>query len=298
MKRKYLVMITSVCLLFVTLACQFLSSQTGPIQKTGPVEATIEIPTEMAAPTVDFAATSQAMQDSAQATTDAIAAEAQQAIAATQEAYAEAATQEAGVELTQAAQGDVQATSAANDMQAFVEKVAADGMLQNTNGTYTRIEDFSENWAQIGWYQWWETTLSPTDFVIRAHTEWESASKTANWFDSGCGFVFREADENNHYMIFLALDGNVYFKGYIDGIYRELGKGYAGNIDHLKGGADVALVVEGSHIVYYVNGDKILERTNGELTSGNLALTLVSGTNKDFGTRCDMTNIEVWELAP
>jgi hypothetical protein len=298
MKRKYLTIITSFTLLFVTLACQLLGNQAVSNKESGPAAVEIQATEDLTEPTEDFTAATQAAEESAQATEEAAAAEAEQAAAATSEAAAVAATEEAGVVLTQAAQGDTQATAAAQDMQSFVEQIASDGFLQKTSGTYSRVEDFSENWAQIGWYQWWGTGLAPADFVIRARTEWESASKTANWFDSGCGFVFHEEDENNHYMIFLALDGNVYYKGYVDGVYREFGKGYAGKIDHMKGGADVALAVEGGRVVYFVNGEKVLDRTNSELPSGNLALTIVSGTNKEYGTRCDITNIEVLELTP
>ncbi len=56
------------------------------------------------------------------------------------------------------------------------------------------------------------------------------------------------------------------------------------------------LVEEGGHIIYFVNGDKVLDRQDNQLTEGDLALTLVSGTNLDFGTRCTMTNIELWEF--
>jgi hypothetical protein len=133
--------------------------------------------------------------------------------------------------------------------------------------------------------------------VVRAHTAWESASRTADWYAAGCGFVFRSADENNHYMIYLALDGNVYLKGYVAGKLVELGKEYAGQIERVKGEADIVLVVEGDRILYFVNGEKVLEQKNKSLKEGDLGLTLVSGTNKDFGTRCVITNIDLWDLS-
>jgi hypothetical protein len=86
-------------------------------------------------------------------------------------------------------------------------------------------------------------------------------------------------------------------RGYVGGKYREYGKGTAGKINHLKGEADVVLAVQQGRVVYYVNGQKALDKKNNELASGSLAFTLGSGTNKDFGTRCEITNIELWELA-
>ena len=298
MNRKYFTIVTSIAFLVVTLACQLTSATVTPTEI--PVEDTVQVVEEPAEPTEDFSAATQAAEEaaqaaeeSAQATEEAAALEIEQA---TQESIILTATAEVAIIETEAAQVDTEATAQVQGMYDAVQQLASEGLLEKTEGTYTQIEDFNETWAQIGWYQWWSTGLAPTDFVIRAHTEWESASRTANWFDSGCGFVFREEDADNHYMVFLALDGNVYLKGYVDGKYKEFGKGYLGKVDFMKGGADVMLAVEGDHILYFVNGKKVLERNVSELSEGNLALTLVSGTNKDYGTRCSVTDIEVWSL--
>lgn len=302
MKRRFLAVITSMVLIMITLACQLITGRmlSSPTATPEPVEIPVIIE-DTATPEVDnsIAETQaaaeenvQATMDSAQATVDAV----NQAIEETSAAVdATIAAAEAQV-LTETAQVDTRATAQAQDFANVLDGLAKEGFLERTAGTYGTIEDFNENWAQIGWYQWWNTGYQPTNFVVRAHTEWESASRTANWFDSGCGFVFRSEDEDNHYMIFLALDGNVYLKGYVDGVYKEFGKGYVGKIDNMKGEADVMLVAEGNRILYFVDGEKILDRQNDLIETGDLALTLVSGTNKDFGTRCSITNIELWDL--
>jgi hypothetical protein len=64
----------------------------------------------------------------------------------------------------------------------------------------------------------------------------------------------------------------------------------------MNGSADVILAVQDGTISYYVDGKRVFQRENSELKEGDLALTLNSGTNKDFGTRCKMTDIEVWDL--
>lgn len=299
MIKKIQVIIACAVLITVTLACQLANSQATQAPASTPVNEEVfveENTPEIAEPTEDLQATEQAAQMSTQAAEEEIQASMQAAEQATVEAVAEAATAEAGIALTQAAEVDYEATAQVQGIVDAVELLASEGVIEKTAGTYYQIEDFNESWAQIGWYQWWGTDLAPTDFVLRAHTEWESASRTANWFESGCGFVFREEDANNHYMIYLALDGNVYLKGYLEGQYKEYGKGYVGKLDFMKGGADVMLVVEGDHILYYINGEKILDRQNSALREGNLALTLVSGTNKDYGTRCDITDIELWDM--
>jgi len=298
MARKFFAAISCAVLLSVSLACKLLSMQpASPAPSPQAVSTEEQLTKPIPSATEDFSAATRAAEESVQSTAESAAATEEAAAQSQTQAAAGQATAEAESMLALTAEVMQAATAEAQEMYSVVEKLYADGLLQKTSGTYIKVEDFSETWAQLNWYQWWKTGLSPADFVIRAHTEWESASKTANWFASGCGFVFRETNEDNHYMIYLALDGNVYMKGYIDGKFRELGREYAGGINHLKGGADVMLVVEGSRFIYFVNGEKVFDREHTELREGNLALTLVSGTNKDFGTRCSITDIEVWDLS-
>jgi hypothetical protein len=45
-----------------------------------------------------------------------------------------------------------------------------------------------------------------------------------------------------------------------------------------------------------VDGELIGEYTLSQSRplEGNVGLTLLSGTNKDYGTRCEMTNLHLW----
>lgn len=299
MNRKLLAGITCAALVLASLACQIFSVNRLAVQPTS-TPVVVRSPTQAAdeptleATVIDVQATSQADKENRAATQEAGAQAATRAVAETASAKATAA--EAN-RLERTAQVEAKATEQAAEMAGVVQDLKSKGILTSTAGTFHMLEDFKENWAQLGWYQWWPTGYRPADFVIRAHTGWESASKTADWFSSGCGFVFRAKDESNHYLIYLALDSNVYLKGYINGTYRELGKGYAGKMNYLKGEADVMLVVQGEKITYYVNDQKVFERENKSLREGDLGLTLVSGTNLDYGTRCEMTNIELWDLS-
>lgn len=290
MTRKLFIGLVCAALLFASLACEFLSPKKAAVIPTPVVDATQVVLVPTATATEDASATAQAAEEMATAT------KAAEVKAVTQTASAKDTLSVKQYQDSQSTKV-AQQTAEADPMYSVVEQLHKDGILQNTDGIYHRLDDFNENWAQLNWYQWWNTGYKPKDFVVRAHTAWETASKTSNWFNAGCGFVFRAADNDNHYMIFLALDGYVYMRGYVDGKYRELGRERVGGIDHLKGEADVMLAVEGNKAVYYVNGDKVFERANvSELEDGNLGLTLSSGTNKDYGTRCTMTDIDLWSL--
>ena len=54
------------------------------------------------------------------------------------------------------------------------------------------------------------------------------------------------------------------------------------------------LVVDDKRISFYVNGERVATAYDGSLNAGNIALTLLSGTNKDYGTRCTMSNIDLF----
>ena len=62
--------------------------------------------------------------------------------------------------------------------------------------------------------------------------------------------------------------------------------------------ADFSLVVSGNIAYVYVNKEFIGEYTFSEdfQMDGKLAYSLLSGTNKDYGTKCDMTNVQLWQL--
>ncbi len=260
-------------------------------------------------PTVTPELTADVEQTSA-AATDA-ANDAQATIAAgTEEAVSQAATDQAATQVQETAKAAAQistreaaiaaakaeSTVQAEGMQIRIQDLHDRGYLESTSGSYFLLDDFDESWAQINWYQWWETGHSPSDFVVRADAEWDSASDRANWWTSGCGFVFREDGVPNHYLTYLGLDGYVYFARSVNGISANLGSSYYGNVGTPSGGAEIMLVAEGSTISFFVNGERVHSRQDQGLSSGSLALTLLSGINTDFGTRCQMSNIELWEL--
>ena len=63
------------------------------------------------------------------------------------------------------------------------------------------------------------------------------------------------------------------------------------------GTADVALVVNQKK-AYVILNDKLIGSytldTDWLTGPGDLEYTVLSGTNKDYGTRCKMTNIDLW----
>jgi hypothetical protein len=189
-----------------------------------------------------------------------------------------------------------QATEQVRPIHELVQRLYEEGVISTTEGNYHRLDDFDQSWAQINWYQWWRTGLKLENFIVRVDAEWESASKTANWFSSGCGFVFSENGTDYHFASFLALDGNVYNSRVRHGISSMLPGGYYGRLETPSGSAELTLVIDQTVVNFYVNGKRAARYTDSTLSKGDFALTLNSGTNLDYGTRCKMNNIDVWEL--
>jgi hypothetical protein len=301
-RRAYFVL---ALLLVVSLACSVGGA--APTEAPTPdASATAQVMTDVA----HGVETAQAAAQTAEAATQAVHATAEAATAsaatatsvailaetATRARFTEVAAEKKATKVAATEQAIVGATAQAEPLAQVVRQLVADGYLTHSEGAYSALPDFLESWAQINYYQWRPTGFEPADFVVRADTSWTSASDTANWFASGCGFVFREMSRDNHYLIFLSLDGYVRLSDVRNGVFHILGDEYYGKVGAATGSAQVMLVVEGSVFNYFVNGERVLTRESASFPEGRLGLTLVSGTNKSFGTRCSMKNIELWEL--
>lgn len=194
----------------------------------------------------------------------------------------------------------LEATATAQPFAARIQQLVTDGYLTTAEGTFSELPDFYESWAQINWYQWIYTDASPTDFVVRTDIDWSSASDKANWFNSGCGFVFRASGDEDagysHYLTYLGLDGVVYFSRLRKGNYTDLTSDSYGKVSVPNGSASMMLVVEGSKFTMFINDQRVVSAVDSTLTSGELNYTLLSGTNRDYGTRCHMKNVELWTI--
>jgi hypothetical protein len=169
------------------------------------------------------------------------------------------------------------------------------GYLSTTDGRFIEYDDFLEEWAQMGWYRWWDLGDEADDFYMSARFAWSSAYHNAA--NSGCGFAFAIQENDDHYAVFLDRVRVLFLISDKNGT-RELrltrGNGRV-RFDN-PAEADFTLIIKGRFA--YVIVDDVL---TGQYTlaqsipvRGRLALTLLSGTNRDYGTRCEMTNIHAW----
>jgi len=213
---------------------------------------------------------------------------------------ATAEVEKAGATVTQYAfsvqSTKVAATAHAQPIIDVLKKLYDESAITSTAGQLFEVDDFDESWAQINWYKWWPVGLTPNRFVATAHMKWDTASNVSNWFNTGCGFVFDATDTDNHFLVYLGLDGYANIDRWVNGNAKSLARKYFGKVSVPSGEADVILAVEDETITYYVNDSLAAHAHDKQIHRGPLALTLMSGTNKDYGTRCQISDIHVWIL--
>lgn len=189
---------------------------------------------------------------------------------------------------------DVAATQRVDEFQALLQSFEENGYIGTTKGQIDEIPPFNEEWAQIGWYQWWPYDDVYSDFVFKAHLNWSTAISTTD--ESGCGFIFGLQENNDHYVVFLDKARILFLMArgsrvYLVGKTRGSGRANFGN----PAEADFAVAVKGQSAFVSVNGE-VTEYTLSvdQTTQGVYGVTLLSGTNSDYGTRCEMTDVMFW----
>jgi hypothetical protein len=307
MKSRRIVTIIFVSIMLMLVACQG-SGGAVPVAPTEDVQKSVDatltaiaaaVPTSSPTPQVDTQATANA-QASATAIAQASAtAEAQlsatvAAVTAKAENAAATVTQAAGKKLTATAEVAQKATVQAQGMLTVIDKLFADGIISTKEGEYIRLQDFDESWAQINWYQWWETGYSANNFVLVSDMEWSSASKNANWPTSGCGFVYGEVGNPNHNISWAALDGYLYTQNVTNDNRKWLAYKKWGTPAIPEGQLHFMMVMFDKRLTFYVNDAEVVSTYDSLYVPGNINYTLMSGTNAGYGTRCKIFNVDLF----
>ncbi len=186
-----------------------------------------------------------------------------------------------------------QADARLKTLQGFADK----GYIESTVGDFEEIQDFHQEWAQLGWYQWWYIHDSPTqygDLVFHGKFKWSTATSTPEL--SGCGVVFGIQSNEDHYAMFIDKSRIAFLMSRGGDVY-EVGKTSGSGTLNIQQPyeADVALIVRAQTSYVVVNGKATKYTLSADQSSaGEFGLSLLSGTNKDYGTRCEITDAYLW----
>ena len=186
------------------------------------------------------------------------------------------------------------------DIQQLVDDYYQKGYLPSTEGEYHRLEDFTmESSDRQIVFAKRDTGYDVKDFMVKAHFKWQSA--IANPDPGGCGWSFRGTRDSTY---FTFVDREWIFMGMFKGNqWNRYGK-TSGN-DWVGLGnpaeADVTLTVSKGR-VYVIINDAFASSYTLSMDSltgaGELDYAVVAGTYKDYGTRCEMTNVDLWISNP
>jgi hypothetical protein len=198
------------------------------------------------------------------------------------------------------------ATQQYENFVALVQKFHDAGQIITTRGDYQKLDDFSHELALTYGYQWTSTGLDSKDFIIRADFDWEVANQK-NY--SGCGYVFRETADSQYYITALDALNGVFFT------YTRLGsvpfgpatvltftvpaakKSKLPDMGDNPYQAKFTLIVNEYKAYTYINDEFFSEHNlkQDRLTNpGPLSFMVLTGSATDFGTRCKISNVEVW----
>ena len=186
------------------------------------------------------------------------------------------------------------ATQRSEEIMSVLTGFLDDGFIDTTEGEAELLDDFKQEWAQLGWYKWWPVDGEYANFVFSAHFEWATANATPEV--SGCGIIFGLQENDDHYAVFLDKARILFLMSRGSNVYnvgktRGSGRANFGN----PAEADFAVAIKGQMAYVSVDGEVTTYTLSQDQSSaGAFALTVLSGTNRDYGTRCTMTDAFVW----
>jgi hypothetical protein len=195
------------------------------------------------------------------------------------------------------------ATKVAEETMARVQSYVEKGYLESPNGSLVGLYDYKREMAKINYldFDFAGTEELIQNFAVWADVKWESAGPVGYPQYSGCGFSFR-MDPESYDGYTAMLTNNRVLLTYCDssiGRCGELGKTRgSGRLDFGNPAqASMEMVVNGQQAYVLVDGEFIGEYTlfKERLSSpGYLIYSIISGTNRDYGVRCEISNANLW----
>jgi hypothetical protein len=187
--------------------------------------------------------------------------------------------------------------------QSRVASYVESGWLSSTQGQLYKLNDYDREMAQINYLDYGLSGYNGLvqDFALWGYIKMESARPVRYPEYSGCGFSFRISPKNYDGYTVHVTNESVLVTFCNESINRcgRIGKTSGRGTLDLPNPAEVELevVVRGTQAYVKVDGEFIGEYTlftDKMLDPGYILYSIVSGTNADYGTRCEVTNAGVW----
>jgi hypothetical protein len=164
---------------------------------------------------------------------------------------------------------------------------------QFSSGKYYTLDDYSNNGAKAKSLYRFPYDISPIEFLAITDVSWEHPTTNINKSTAGCGYSFYDdEDAGQIYYVLFTLDNYARLtqvrNNYWDGIAHV--KDNSLNLASPNGSAQIMLVILENRVVFAVNGKIMIDQTVDWQSKGKFGYSLLSGTYKDYGTRCYYKN--------
>jgi hypothetical protein len=183
------------------------------------------------------------------------------------------------------------ATQQYEEILSAAEKFAEEGLIPSTYGRYHPMKDYSISLAKTAYFTWMTyDQFETSNFIIQA-TATIANETVENAFKSGCGFVFKDAFSNH--AVFFSLDGNANYR--TDGYDR--GSNYLDStLFENPDGVLLTLLLSEKSMRFYVNDRLAISGITVYGGPFDMGPAVLSSTSEGFGTRCDFTQIAIWDM--
>ena len=182
-------------------------------------------------------------------------------------------------------------TGAAEMFFSTLDAFEEEGLIPD-DGETIYFGSYSDDLAMLGYYEWLPF-FSSDKFVFSAVLSWDTPAERPTSNMSGCGVVFNTKNKQNEVSLSFRMDGMAHLTAYKNGdaltfpIYK-----YGGS--STKGSIDLTLFVDKGKVICYVDGEKLFERYEMPTFGNTVGLLTMSGSNLDYGVKCDFDDIFVY----
>lgn len=134
--------------------------------------------------------------------------------------------------------------------------------------------------------------FQPEEFILLSKVKWEHSSAKITASAASCGFMFRNNDTDKSYFAVISADGNTRLINIHDdrwdGVAHQKIRSQTFNAQTDE--VDMLLAVLPDRFVMAVDGEIILDQALTWDSTGYFGYSLISGTNRDYGTRCSFSD--------
>ena len=136
------------------------------------------------------------------------------------------------------------------------------------------------------------TDLQLEEFLVISKVKWTHAPGRIANAAASCGFSFRDNTVDNSYFAVISADGNTRFINADDKYWRGLDHKMIVSQEFTPTTDEVEMImaVLPERFVMAIDGEIILDNPMKWESTGYFGYALISGTNRDYGTRCTFTD--------